>query len=68
MLVFRRIIRPKSDKPKTYKKIGGFITTDRGRYESGCVTVYKTRNGYAASLYRDGCFWPYYCKCELIPA
>lgn len=68
-LIYRRCIRPQDyETPKSYKKIGGFITTACSAYEEGIVTIYKTRRGYAASLYRCGCFHTYLCKCELIPA
>lgn len=65
-LHFRKYIHYKDKKPKTYKEVGGFICNERGKYESGCVTIYKTRRGYAASLYKDGCFKPYYATCTLI--
>lgn len=66
-LLFRGRIRPKAETPKTYKVVGGFRCIERGLYESGFVTVYKTKGGkFAASLYKDGCFYPYYCRCELI--
>ena len=66
-LLFRGRIRPKAETPKTYKVVGGFICIERGLYESGLVTVYKTKGGkFAASLYKDGCFYPYYSCCELI--
>jgi hypothetical protein len=58
-------IKPKEKKPKTYKAVGGFVCKERSSYESGCVKVYKTRRGYAASLYKDGCFSPYYATCTL---
>lgn len=64
-MLYKRCIRPKVECPKTYKKVGGFKCNERGTYESGLVTIYKTRNGYAASLYKDGCFNPYYAKCVL---
>lgn len=67
-LIYSRMIHPKDETPKSYKKIGGFITTARSIYESGAVTIYKTRRGYAASLYKDGCFRPYFSACEFIPA
>ena len=66
-LVFRARIRPKAETPKTYKVIGGFRCLERSFYESGLVTVYKTKAGkFAASLYKDGCFYPYFSLCELI--
>lgn len=65
-LHFRRAIRPKDEKPKTYKEVAGFICNERSKYEEGIVTIYKTRRGYAASLYKDGCFKPYYATCTLI--
>lgn len=65
-LVFKTVIRPKDKKPKYYKRVGGFVCRERGRYESGCVEIYRRKDGqYVASLYKDGCFNPYYCKCEL---
>ncbi len=66
-LLFRGRISPKAETPKTYKVVGGFRCIERGLYESGFVTVYKTKGGkFAASLYKDGCFYPYYSCCELI--
>ena len=66
-LLFCSHIRPKAATPKTYKGIGGCRCIERGLYESGLVTVYKTKGGkFVASLYKDGCFYPYYCCCELI--
>lgn len=70
LLHYRRCIHPKSEMPKTYKKVTSFICKERGTYESGCVSIYKTRRGFAASLYKDGCFYPYYATrtfiCTLI--
>lgn len=67
-LYFRKMIHPKQKQPKSYKEIGGFRCNERGAYESGEVTIYKTKGGHAASMYRDGCFYPYYAKCVLNPA
>lgn len=66
-LIYRGRIRPKAETPKTYKNIGGFRCMECSPYETGLVTIYKTKAGkYAASLYKDGCFYPYYSQCELI--
>lgn len=66
-LMFGNVIRPKWDKPKSYKQVGGFVCNEHSDYESGCVTIYRRKDGkYVASMYNDGCFLPYYCKCELI--
>ena len=64
-LHFRKRIHPKAKKPKTYKEVAGFICNEHSKYEEGIVTIYKTRRGYAASLYKDGCFYPYYATCTL---
>ena len=66
-LIYKGLIHPKSETPKSYKEIGGFVCKEHSNYESGCVTIYKNRKGQTfASMYKDGCFNPYYAKCELI--
>lgn len=59
---------PKGDTPKTYKEVGGFIAKElRSNYSSGCVTIYKAKDGTLRySVYHDGCFYPYYGKIELV--
>lgn len=48
------------NKPKSYKEIGSF-TRPHGTYESGCVGVYKTKNGkLRCASYYDGCFHKIY--------
>ena len=65
-LVFKTVIRPKWDTPKSYKRVGGFRCNEHSDYESGVVTIYRRKDGqYVASMHKDGCFLPYYCKCEL---
>jgi hypothetical protein len=60
--------RPLADTPKTYKRIGGFVTKELSNaYNGGCVSIYEAKDktpGY--SVYRDGCFYPCYGKLEII--
>ena len=60
--------KPLRDTPSSYKECGGFVANELSSfYNSGVVTVYKARNGelrYGA--YRDGSFYPYYGKLEII--
>lgn len=59
---------PKSDTPKTYKEIGGFIAKELSHdYNSDCVSIYQAKDKTLRySVYRDGCFYPYYGKIELV--
>lgn len=37
------------------------------RMESGCVSIYEAKNKTLRySVYRDGCFYPYYGKLEVV--
>lgn len=65
-LLYKTRIQPRPYTPKSYREVSGFIARERGMYENGCVSVYRTKTGFAASLYKDGCFYPYYAKCNLI--
>lgn len=60
--------RPLRDTPKTYKQIGGFVAKELSNaYNSGCVTIYEAKDKTLRySVYRDGCFYPYYGKLEII--
>lgn len=60
--------RPLRDTPKTYKKIGGFVAKELSNaYNSGCVTIYEAKDRTLRySVYRDGCFYPYYGKLVII--
>lgn len=60
--------RPLADTPKTYKRIGGFVAKELSNaYNSGCVTIYEAKDKTLRySVYRDGCFYPYYGKLEII--
>lgn len=59
---------PLADTPKTYKQIGGFVAKElSSAYDGGRVSIYGAKDktpGY--SVYRDGCFYPYYGKSEII--
>lgn len=59
--------RPLADTPKTYKRIGGFIAKELSNaYNSGCVSIYEAKDKTLRySVYRDGCFYPYYGKLEV---
>lgn len=53
--------------PKTYKKIGVFGHNIGNAYNSDLITIYKVKkpsllggSKYRFSIYRDGCFYPYY--------
>lgn len=48
--------RPLRDTPKPYKQIGGFVAKEL--YEAKDKTL-------RYSVYRDGCFYPYYGKLEV---
>lgn len=60
--------RPLADTPKTYKRIGGFVTKELSNaYNSGCVSIYEAKDKTLRySVYRDGCFYPYYGKLGII--
>lgn len=60
--------RPLGDTPKTYKRIGGFVAKELSNaYNSGCVSIYEARDKTLRySVYRDGCFYPYYGKLEVV--
>lgn len=57
-----------ADTPKTYKRIGGFVAKELSNaYNSGCVSIYEAKDKTLRySVYRDGCFYPYYGKLEII--
>jgi len=59
--------RPLRDTPKPYKQIGGFVAKELSNaYNSGCVSIYEARDKTLRySVYRDGCFYPYYGKLEV---
>lgn len=59
--------RPLRDTPKTYKRIGGFVAKELSNaYNSGCVSIYEAKDKTLRySVYRDGCFYPYYGKLEV---
>lgn len=60
--------RPLCDVPSSYKECGGFVANElSSSYNSGVVTIYKAKNGgLRYGVYRDGCFYPYYGKLEII--
>lgn len=60
--------RPLRDTPSSYKECGGFVANELSSfYNSGVVTIYKARNGgLRYEVYRDGSFYPYYGKLEII--
>lgn len=60
--------RPLCNTPSSYKECGGFVANELSSfYNSGVVTIYKTRNGRLRyEVYRDGSFYPYYGKLEII--
>lgn len=60
--------RPLRDVPSSYKECGGFVANELSSlYNSGVVTVYKARDGgLRYEVYRDGSFYPYYGKLEII--
>lgn len=60
--------RPLRDTPKTYKRIGGFVAKELSNaYNSGCVSIYEAKDKTLRySVYRDGCFYPYYGKLEVV--
>ena len=55
---------PKRDCPKSYVKVGGMVAIELdNRYNSGLMHIYRAKDGTLRySVYRDGCFWPYYGK------
>lgn len=59
--------RPLRDTPKTYKLIGGFVAKELSNaYNSGCVSIYEAKDKTLRySVYRYGCFYPYYGKLEV---
>ena len=58
---------PLGDTPRTYKRIGGFVAKELSNaYNSGCVSIYEAKDKTLRySVYRDGCFYPYYGKLEV---
>lgn len=58
---------PLGDTPKTYKRIGGFVAKELSNdYDGGCVSIYEAKDKTLRySVYRDGCFYPYYGKLEV---
>lgn len=60
--------KPLSDTPKTYKRIGGFVAKELSNaYNSGCVSIYEAKDRTLRySVYRDGCFYPYYGKLVVV--
>ena len=54
--------KPLADPPSSYKEVG-FVLTSRGNaYNPSIATLYKTKSGRnILQIYRDGCFYPYYC-------
>lgn len=58
---------PLRDTPETYKRIGGFVAKElSGAYNGGCVSVYEAKDKTLRySVYRDGCFYPYYGRLEV---
>lgn len=60
--------RPLADTPKPYKRIGGFVAKELSNaYDSGCVSIYEAKDKTLRySVYRDGCFYPYYGKLEVV--
>lgn len=62
------VCRPLADTPKPYKQIGGFVAKELSNaYNSGCVSIYEAKDKTLRySVYRDGCFYPYYGKLEII--
>lgn len=59
--------RPLRDTPNPYKQIGGFVAKELSNaYNSGCVSIYEAKDKTLRySVYRDGCFYPYYGKLEV---
>lgn len=58
---------PKSDVPKTYKKIDILSHNIGNNYNSSLLTLFKAKDGTLRyEIYRDGCFYPYYGKIEFI--
>ena len=59
---------PLADTPKTYRRIGGFVAKELSNaYNGGCVSIYEAKDKTLRySVYRDGCFYPYYGKLEII--
>lgn len=59
--------RPLADTPKTYKRIGVFVAKALSNaYNSGCVSIYEAKaKTLRYSVYRDGCFYPYYGEIEV---
>lgn len=60
--------RPLRDTPKPYKQIGGFVAKELSTaYNSGCVSIYEAKDKTLRySVYRDGCFYPYYGELEVV--
>lgn len=58
--------KPLEIKPKTYKEIAVLRHTIGNDYNSNSITIYKAKKAtgsgskYRYSIYRDGCFYPYY--------
>ena len=48
--------------------LGGFVAKELSNaYNSGCVSIYEAKDKTLRySVYRDGCFYPYYGKLEVV--
>lgn len=59
---------PLADTPKTYEQIGGFVAKElSSAYNGGRVSIYEAKDKTLRySVYRDGCFYPYYGKLGII--
>jgi len=58
---------PRGETPSTYKKLGICGHGMGNRYNPSTLTIWQARDKTLRyEIYRDGCFYPYFGKIELI--
>lgn len=54
--------KPLADRPKSYKLVETVFHSIGNAYNPSHAQLLKTSRGnLILEIYRDGCFWPYYC-------
>lgn len=58
---------PLRDEPCTYKKVGVLYHSLGNNYNPHIMDIFKAKDGtFRYSIYRDGCFYPYYGKIQFL--
>lgn len=59
--------KPIGERPKTYKEIETIVHNIGNSFNSSSAVLLKTKNNeYKIEIYRDGCFYPYYCNFNIL--